>query len=316
MVTSDSQYTMLLRLIILVATTRSLGLVKGFAPIVDQHHRRRPTTATSTTATSLSMNFFKDLVGKAFENDGSLDKDKSKGQYDGPMDEYDDDGVAAQRPELTMTQQKWREAQQRAAGVVSSPTALLTGSTWKLDLFLTGIPDRDPSNDLFGSKVNISSRDRKVGLMVPEEPTVGGVVIRLLENGVCQIVEPASSDEQLQQSEFIDSNALDEGEWRVSDDGAMIRISLNVMGYQRTVQTRGTIQKVYWSQEDDVQTSTSSAYTIPAGAMYGDAGLSSGAQVGTLQWSDGILRVEQSSGLLGAGSKMVPCGRFTATRVD
>ena len=180
------------------------------------------------------------------------------------------------------------------------------GSKWSLDLFLTGIPDRDPSNDLFASKVNISSRDRKVGLMVPEEPTVGGITMKLLEDGVCQV----ESD-----SEFINSDALD-GAWKVSDDGKNIRISLNVMGYQRTVQTKGSIQKIFWSQDDDTPVQTSSAYSIPAGTMYGDASLQPGKQVGTLQWNDGILRVEQSAGLLGAGSRMVPCGRFTATRVD
>lgn len=173
-------------------------------------------------------------------------------------------------------------------------------------MFLTGIPDRDPSNDLFASKVNISSRDRKVGLMVPEEPTVSGIMVTLLDNGGIKV----ESD-----SEFMDSDALN-GAWKLSEDGAMIRICVNVNGYQRTVQTRGSIQKVYWSQEDDTPIATSSAYTIPSGPLYGDAGLQSGKQVGLLQWNDGILQVEKAAGLLGAGSKMVPCGRFSATRVD
>ena len=37
---------------------------------------------------------------------------------------------------------------------------LVTGTSWVLDLYLSGVPERDPSNDLYGSKVNISSRDQ------------------------------------------------------------------------------------------------------------------------------------------------------------
>lgn len=290
------KHTTILPSLLVLATTTS-SLVSGFVT---------PAPPMART-NALSMNFFKDLVGKAFENDAGLDQDITKGQYDGPTDDYDD-GMSVARlvnPQLTKTQQQWRAAQQNSAGS-ATPSKLLAGSQWRLDLFLTGIPDRDPSNDLFASKVNISSRDRKVGLMVPEEPTVGGVLVTLLEDGVCQL----ESD-----SEFVDASDL-EGQWKVSEDGANIRMSMNVMGYQRTVQTKGSIQKVYWSQEEDKVTATQSAYTIPAGPMYGDATLTSGNQVGTLQWNDGILRVEQAAGLLGAGSKMVPCGRFTATRVD
>jgi hypothetical protein len=266
---------------------------------------------------SLTMSFFKDILGKAFENDASLDKDKAKGQYDGPEDDGLDVSMSVGRvinsnnrnpQELTETQKRWRESQQGLSSSSSTPQLLLTrNSQWKLDLFLTGIPARDPSNDLFASKVNVSTRDRKVGLMVPEEPTVSDIQITLLEDGVCQV---------LSDSEFIDSTNTNNGSWKVSSDGAMIRICLNVMGYQRTVQTKGSIQKIYWSQEDDTAIQTSSAYTIPAGPLYGDAKLLPGKQVGTLQMMDGLLRVEQSAGLLGAGSRMVPCGRFSAQRVD
>ena len=257
------------------------------------------------------MSFFKDILNKAFGNDRTLDEDKTKGQYDGPNDEYDDSLSVAKlvnnnpQQQLTETQRRWRETQQK--GGTPTPALLLVNSEWKLDLFLTGIPDRDPSNDLFASKVNISSRDRKIGLMVPEEPTVSGIIITLLEDGVCQI----RSD-----SEFLDASKSMLGAWKVSDDGSMIRIRLDVTGYQRTVQTKGSIEKIYWSKEEGKSISTSSAYSIPAGPMYGDASLQSGKQVGTLQWKEGILRVEKAAGLLGAGSRMIPCGRFEASRVD
>lgn len=288
---------------VLLASVVSPYAAVGFSPL--SHCRVSPLRFSPRGTSTLHMNFFEDMVGKAFQNDSTLDKDKSQGQYDGPNDDYDD-GISVARqvnPQLTKTQQQWRERQQ--SNSLTAPK-LLINSKWSLDLFLTGVPERDPSNDLFASRTNISSRDRKVGLAVPEKPTVSGIVIQLLENGVCRLET---------HSEFIDTDEGD-GQWKLSDDGSMIRISLNVVGYQRTVQTTGTIQKVFWSKEGDQQIATSTAYTIPAGWMYGDAQLKSGKQVGTLQWDDGIFRIEQSTGFLGAGSRMVPCGRFTATRVD
>jgi hypothetical protein len=279
--------------------------VNGFAPRAFRPRSQGSFVSFRTQKSVLQMNFFKDLMGKAFENDSTLDKDKTQGQYDGPDDNAEESiSVARQvNPQLTETQQKWRERQQSSS--LTTPQLLLN-SKWKLDLYLTGVPDKDPSNDLFASKTNISSRDRKVGLSVPETPTVGDIVIKLLDNGECRVET---------ESEFIDEDAGN-GAWKLSDDGSMIRISLNVVGYQRTVQTKGTIQRVYWSKEDDQEIATSTAYSIPAGWMYGDATLKSGNQVGTLDWDEGICRVEQSTGLMGAATRMVPCGRFVATRMD
>ncbi|CAB9521588.1 expressed unknown protein [Seminavis robusta] len=290
---------------ILLLLAAASSVVQGFlAPHASLNSVVQQSREKMMVAGPLHMNFFKDVLGKAFENDASLDTDKTKGQYDGPGDEMDDSmsvGRLFPPQELTETQKRWRDTQQQPGG---TPQLLLTNSQWKLDLFLTGIPDRDPSNDLFASKVKISTRDRKVGLMVPEEPTVSDILVTLLEDGVCHVV----SD-----SEFLNQGT--NGAWKVSDDGQNVRISLDVNGYQRTVQTKGSIQKIYWSQEDETSVQTSTAYSIPAGPLFGDASLKSGAKVGTLQWTDGILRVEQSAGLLGAGSKMVPCGRFAAERV-
>jgi len=257
--------------------------------------------------TRLEMNFFKDVLGKAFENDSSLDKDIRKGQYDGPGEEFEDTFAGNNIAGLTETQQKWRQTQQKGGTSSTSTTnALLMISQWKLDLFLTGIPARDPSNDLFGGKTNVSTRDRRVGLTVPQEPTVSGIVLTLKEDGICEIES---------ESEFLDPDKRT-GAWKVSDDGSMIRICLDVTGYSRTVQTTGSIEKIYWSNEEGKSTQTRSSYTIPAGPMYGDAKLQSGARVGTLQWMDGLLQVQQSSGLLGAGSKMVPCGKFAVSKID
>ena len=99
-------------------------------------------------------NFFKDMIDQAFQNDSSLSDDKSKGQYDAPGEEFEDN---SSRSELTETQKRFRQS----VATNSVATSLLVGTTLKLDLYLSGVPERDPSNDLYGSKVNISSRDRE-----------------------------------------------------------------------------------------------------------------------------------------------------------
>ena len=309
-------------------------LSPAFSSPLVRVQRNLPTStseASKSCLLELNMNFFKDALGKAFENDARLDSDISKGQYDGPggslLDEEDDDNsfssvgrlVNPPPQQLTETQQRWRQAQNMPVGgkssssgstytaAASTTSTLLANSKWTVDLFLTGIPARDPSNDLFASKTNISSRDRKVGLMVPEEPTVAGIGITLLEDGSVQL----NSD-----SEFLDMENTESNQWKVSDDGSMIRICLNVLGYTRTVKTKGSIEKILWSNEDEKSVQTMSAYSIPPGPLYGDAKLEPGNQVGVFKWSDGVLRVEQAAGFLGAGSKMVPCGRFSVSRSD
>jgi len=49
--------------------------------------------------------------------------------------------------------------------------------------------------------------------------------------------------------------------------------------------------------------------------MYGEAELSGNAKGDAVQWNAGVLKVEQSVGLLGAASKMIPCGKFEARTV-
>lgn len=240
------------------------------------------------------MSFFKDMLSQAFENDGSLSNDKSRGQYDGPYDEE------SQYTVPTQTQQKWRESQTSSGSSVNEQ--LLENSKWKLDLFLSGVASKDPSNDLYGSKVNISSRDQRTGLNLPDTPSAS-VEIKLLPDGVCKAKE----------SSFT-TGAVD-GQWKVSDDGSMIRFNMDVVGYSRTVQTKGSITKVFWSKEEEKTTETSSTYNIPAGFIYGDATIESGSKPGVIGMKDGVLTVEKTMGLLGAASKMVPCGGFDAKQI-
>jgi len=237
--------------------------------------------------------FFKDMLEQAFQNDENLSQaDIREGQLEGPGDDFE----SRSRPAMTATQQKWQQQQ------INSPITTLERTTTMMNFFLTGIPNKDPSNDLFGSRVNISSRDRQIGLAVPETPTVSDVRIDFLPDNKCR----CSST-----SDFVSKNQED-GDWKISDDGKQVRFRIRVSGYTRTIQTKGTIQKIYWSSDDDETRVTSTTYSIPGGWLYGEADLTKNAK-GEIRWSNGVLKVEQSMGLLNAGARMVPCGKFTAT---
>jgi hypothetical protein len=236
-------------------------------------------------------NMFKDMIDKAFQNDGNLSPDKRQGQYDGPGEEFIESGPAS---ELTETQKKWRETQ---LGNDVTPT-LLSGKKVSVDFFLAGVPERDPSNDLYGSKVNISARDRETGLSLPSAPSTT-ITIEFLENGICRASE----------SEF--TSGENDGEWKLSDEGKMLRFSIDTLGYTRTVETQGSIQNVYWSKEDEKSIRTQTSYSIPAGYVYGDIEVVPGRKPGTFDFGgSGVLRLEKSAGLFGVSSQLVACGRF------
>jgi hypothetical protein len=240
---------------------------------------------------------FKDMLEKAFENDGNLSKDKTKGQYDAPGEEYIDSGPAEQ---LTETQKKWREKQ--LGNDVTS--AMILGSKCSVDLFLSGVPERDPSNDLYGSKINISSRDKATGLSLPTKPSTS-IVLEFLENGVCRATP----------SEFTSGEV--EGEWKLSEDGKILRFSMDALGYTRTVETKGSIQKVAWSKEEEKSIATQTTYAIPPGFVYGDVQVVPGRSPGLFDFSEsGVLRLEQSAGLFGVSSKLVACGKFEIKQIS
>jgi hypothetical protein len=243
------------------------------------------------------MSFLKDMFSSAFENDPNLSGDKSKGQLEDPND---DDEPSSFGYAPTKVQRQWREKSLRNAGAPLN-ARLLENSRWTLDLFLAGVPAKDPSNDLYGSKVNISSRDRAVGLNLPDQPNAS-VEVEFLPDGVCRALASPFASGQV------------DGEWKLSDDGAMLRFSMDVVGYSRTVQTKGSITNVYWKSDEEEKTiQTSSSYSIPPGFVFADFSIGYGSQPGTLTMKDGILRVEKKLGLLRAASKMVPCGAAKAT---
>ena len=202
------------------------------------------------------------------------------------------------------------------------------GTQWTLDLYLTGVPDRDPSNDLYGQKSNVSLRDRDLGLGVslPSSPTAS-VGVRLLDGGAVEITDSADDECELDGDVESCVDGSQEGKWLLSDDGKVVRIAIPIRAYRRTVTTTGTIQKVFWSEGEETTTRTSSTYSIPQGLIYGDINVGFGGGAGVLEMIDeragpnevspgGILRVEKQSGLLGASSRMVVCGKFSGTFVS
>lgn len=260
-------------------------------------------------------NFFQNMLDSAFANDPNLSQND---KVDGSIDEgtMDDDDYDAQSPAFTPVQQQWRQQQQqeqqqqRKQGAPLATSQLLEHTTWTLDLFLTGIPSKDPTNDLYGAPINISTRtnpkkdNANAADATDSQPTVSSVQVTLLPNGVCTtLLSPFTSGSR-------------DGQWKLSDDGRMLRFGMDVVGYTRTVQTRGTITKVFWSKtEEDAITKTSTEYTIPPGWVYADVDVTYGSRPGTLVMQDGMLRVEQTMGFLKAASKMVPCGTFRGTLV-
>ena len=268
----------------LVHTVAVLGPATAFVVPSGNH---RP-------ATTKLHNFFKDMIDKAFENDNTISKDEAvTGQIEGPNNEMEQERQSG--GVLTATQQKWRQM----STAVNSPA----GKIFDVDFYLVGVPNKDPSNDLYGSQVRISDRDRQVGQTLPEEPTIAGIRLRFNDDGTCFCET---------KSPFTVDGA--QGEWKTSEDGKQIRFRIKVTGYQRTVETKGSIQSISWSDEPDKTRQTSTVYSIPEGWMFGEAELASGAKAGTVTWRNGILKIEQAVGLLGVATKLSPCGRFSASQ--
>eukprot|EP00551_Chaetoceros_affinis_P015958 CAMPEP_0203692606 /NCGR_PEP_ID=MMETSP0091-20130426/4746_1 /ASSEMBLY_ACC=CAM_ASM_001089 /TAXON_ID=426623 /ORGANISM="Chaetoceros affinis, Strain CCMP159" /LENGTH=373 /DNA_ID=CAMNT_0050563483 /DNA_START=1 /DNA_END=1122 /DNA_ORIENTATION=- len=317
-----------------------------------RHHKVWPSSSSSSSS-QLHMNFFKDLIDSAFENDPNLSTNKSQQQIDGPNDDEGTNIFALNNDNgKTEVQKRWLESQSQSqtkttssSSSFTSPTnakgapinpALLPGTKWIIQFYLTGIPDFDPSNSLYGSKVNISTRKdssmAKDGFAIgadtlPKEPSTT-CTVEFCDGGICLVSDGSFT---------VPSESKSEGEgesvtckWILSDDYRMIRFSFLCRGYQRTVTTTGTIQNVYWSDQDEVRRKSSATYSIPSGIIYAEASIGYGSTPGTLVMANaaagamameksapaGLLKVEQKMGVLGLSSKMVSCGKFSAQMVD
>ena len=299
---------------------RPSKLVSSAVPRISHRH------AATRNPTRLYGIF--DALKDAFSNDEALSPDKGEGQLEGPGMGSDFRSDA----DLTDVQKKWLASQQAstkkggadpsamtAAADASGGNAKgapltiekLIGTKWTLSLYLSGIPQRDPSSNLYGASTNISTRNRDprnaglpLGATLPEDPSAR-VQVELLEDGTAKVEE-------------TDFTTGTDGQWVLSPNGRTVRISLDCTGFVRTIKTKGTIQKVYWSDgENEVTTKTSTEYSIPSGLVYAEIGVGYGRpgellMVGGDGSADlGILTVERQMGLLGASSKMEICGKLS-----
>lgn len=296
----------------------------------------------SPPSSSQLNNFFKDLLDSAFENDPNLSSDKSKQQLEGSNDENNDIIASYNtRNEKTEVQKRWLESQKQeqsrqpensassftstlsstAKGAPINPE-ILPGSKWELSFYLTGVPNFDPNNSLYGSKVNISTRKdsnmAKDGFAIgadslPSSPSTT-CTMTFQENGICYISE----------SPF--TNEFKNGEWLLSEDCKFIRFSLDVKGYQRTVTTKGTIQNVAWTDRDEAERKSSASYSIDEGIVYAEASIGYGSTPGVLVMAigngsgnsdvpGGLLKVEKKMGVFGLSSKLMSCGKFSARMI-
>mmetsp|Transcript_15019 Transcript_15019/g.34815 ORF Transcript_15019/g.34815 Transcript_15019/m.34815 type:complete len:367 (+) Transcript_15019:169-1269(+) len=288
------------------------------ATIISRSSSTVVVSRSSSASSTRCFNFLKNAFENAFSNDRSLSTDKRKGQYDDIYtgEEYINNDAADVDTDdgLTEVQRKWRQAQQQqqsqaaragsggaTSGAAVSPETVV-GTSLNLDLYLSGVPERDPSNDLYGSRVNISSRDKGTGLSLPSEPSVEGIRIDFLGDGVCRVSDSGFTSRE--------NDAM----WKLSDDGSTLRVGIDALGYTRTVQTKGSIQKVYWTDEDEKSIRTSTTYQIPPGMVYGDFRVAPGRIRGSVELSEkeGALRIEKSTGLFGISNQMVACGKFVA----
>ena len=270
-----------------------------------------------------------DALKDAFSNDEALSPDKGEGQLEGPGMGSDFRSDA----DLTDVQKKWLASQQATTkkggadpsamtaaamdagggNVKGAPLTIekLIGTKWSLSLYLSGIPQRDPSSNLYGASTNISTRNRDprnaglpLGATLPEDPSAR-VQVELLEDGTAKVEE-------------TDFTTGTDGQWVLSPNGRTVRISLDCTGFVRTIKTKGTIQKVYWSDgENEVTSKTSTEYSISPGLVYAEIGVGYGRpgellMVGGDGSADlGVLTVERQMGLLGASNKMEICGKLS-----
>ena len=279
-----------------------------------------PTKHTQMNS-KLQMNFLQDMFKDAFENDKNLSADKSKQQLESPNEINDLNGVDRNSPK-TDVQKRFLSSLEQNASNPSSPEKkrafigapvnadLLFNTRWNLSLYLTGIPNFDPTNSLYGSRVNISQRKdstlAQAGLAIgadslPDNPSVE-LNVTFLPDGVVNIEE----------SSFTYPTP---GQWILSKDGRNIRFSIQVTGFQRTVTTKGTIQNVYWTDRENAERKSSAIYSIPEGTVYAETTIDYGSQPGTYVMGNndirGVLKVEKATGMFGITSKLLACGMFS-----
>lgn len=115
--------------------------------------------------------------------------------------------------------------------------SFLINTSWNISLSFTGIPQKDPTSDLFASRP-----DSRVA--------VSNIYITFKEDNLLQ----------LEHHEFLVQDVP--GKWALDPDGITLALSLPAVGFERTVKTVGAITSIYGGNDTS---QTSSTYFVPSG---------------------------------------------------
>eukprot|EP00560_Eucampia_antarctica_P005608 CAMPEP_0197832990 /NCGR_PEP_ID=MMETSP1437-20131217/17221_1 /TAXON_ID=49252 ORGANISM="Eucampia antarctica, Strain CCMP1452" /NCGR_SAMPLE_ID=MMETSP1437 /ASSEMBLY_ACC=CAM_ASM_001096 /LENGTH=310 /DNA_ID=CAMNT_0043436705 /DNA_START=182 /DNA_END=1114 /DNA_ORIENTATION=- len=286
----------------------------------------------------MSLCGWKNLFDGAFANDSNLSSDKSLQQLEYDGDDDDNNGNDSSRPppkqQLTEVQKRWWASQQQQkqqqqqqsasqqvqADAAATPTIKMDDTCWKLDMYLTGIPNFDPNNSLYGAKVKISSRDRQdeaagfaLGTTSSDSSSSGtppttDITLQFGPDGTCFIIQGSAFTTPVNDDDN-DTQQHQQGTWQwMPPDNNNSRLNtlmfiIPVEGYARTITTKGTIQNVAWSNRGETSTKASATYSIPKGNIYGQIKIDYGSIPGTLTMNNikdkkqpfGLLYVEQKN---------------------
>lgn len=183
-------------------------------------------------------------------------------------------------------------ARPAAAAVEAGPAA---EGCWAVELRLVGIPQKDPSNDLFGPRVKITDRER--GLSAEE---VSATV--LLTGGDASVVDASAPL-------FADDGGA--GAYAIAKDGRL-SVRLACAGFTRTFTTTGSLQSVFGG---DSTSRTSSVYAVPEGPLLLTGSIETLSNGQRFVRGGDVSCVEaRATGLFGAGGvRTSVAGTFSAT---
>ena len=171
-----------------------------------------------------------------------------------------------------------------------TPTVELQGTEWALSLNLIGIPNSDPSSDLYGPKRRI-------------QDALEGTELRI------SVTLESDASCTLSASEFTGSSPIS-GKWQVDQQqgGATLALSFECQGFARKFVTKGSLQSVFGGEETE---RTSSSYRIPSGVCLLRAPLKI-SQLGSVRLEEGKIFSPVTTGWAAAPT-WKQAGTLTAT---
>jgi len=190
----------------------------------------------------------------------------------------------------------------------------LSPVTVSLSFYLTGIPEKDASSDLWQKQVKITGNeyDQQLRVAFPSEPQQSCLAV-LNDDFTVTVSIPDSLSSS--SSDFIPPQT--DGAWKLSFEGGrnLLRLGISQLGFSRVVRSGGTMESVYGGAGNSAMKSASS---LPPGRIYADFEILFGGTPGTFEIKREaplpLVKCESASGLLKVVS-LVSCGRVEAAFV-